>query len=395
MPAEQPSSGVVVEACPGGVPAARSARLSARLGLLFGGLVAGLLVGELAVRVTEKITGTSHALDFTAHMESGRRLFQPHPYIGYVLQPGAKSPDQLMESYSINSLGFRGAEFDSAKPPRTFRVACLGGSTTFGVGASDDEHTWPAILQTLLQGALPPGSPYDRVEVINAGVAGYTIIESFANLKLRVLPLQPDLVVDYDGINDSRVLGLSTFRPDYSHVRRIWSLPAPSRMDLLLDWSHLYGLLRGPDAIPDLNDVIEASGIVESSDEVPGLATWRRTLTEIIALGRVSGCDVALTSCAWTTERPVRKALVAQQETDNRVLAKLNAAAQDVAARQGALFIDLENAVGKAKEFFVDPVHLTDAGNDRLARAVAQAIVARGLLREPVPQRPVLPVEDR
>jgi len=47
---------------------------------------------------------------------------------------------------TYNSHGFRGNEFEKEKPDNTFRIFTLGGSTTEGVGAEDDE-TWPAHLQ--------------------------------------------------------------------------------------------------------------------------------------------------------------------------------------------------------------------------------------------------------
>ena len=43
---------------------------------------------------------------------------------------------------------------------------------------------------------------FTQVEVINAGVGGYTSHQNLLNLQLRVLPLTPDLVIFYQGFND-------------------------------------------------------------------------------------------------------------------------------------------------------------------------------------------------
>jgi hypothetical protein len=51
----------------------------------------------------------------------------------------------------INSLGFRGDEFDRRKPPHTVRIAALGASTTFCAEVSDNHKTWPHRLQGSLQ----------------------------------------------------------------------------------------------------------------------------------------------------------------------------------------------------------------------------------------------------
>jgi lysophospholipase L1-like esterase len=98
----------------------------------------------------------------------------------------------------INSLGFRGEEFSKEKPRGTVRIACVGASTTYCAEVSHNEATWPAVLQTLLQ----PEYPEVKLHVINAGVSGYLIADSIKNLRYRVLPLEPDLVIYYEAHND-------------------------------------------------------------------------------------------------------------------------------------------------------------------------------------------------
>ena len=98
----------------------------------------------------------------------------------------------------INSLGFRGPEFSRTKPPNTFRIVCLGASTTFAAEASSNEATWPYLLQQRLQAA----NPNRRIEVINAAVSGYVASDSLQNLRHRVLPLDPDLVLYYEANNE-------------------------------------------------------------------------------------------------------------------------------------------------------------------------------------------------
>lgn len=76
----------------------------------------------------------------------------------------------------VSGLGFRGPE------PVAPRVACLGDSTTFGWGVSDAQ-AWPSVLGEEL-----------GVEVLNAGVPGYSSYQGLATLD-RVLALKPDVVV--------------------------------------------------------------------------------------------------------------------------------------------------------------------------------------------------------
>jgi hypothetical protein len=108
----------------------------------------------------------------------------------------------------INSLGFRGDDFDRRKPPRTVRIAALGASTTFCAEVSDNHKTWPHRLQEKLAQAFPDV----RFEVINTAVGGYTAAENLRNLTHRVLPIEPDLAIYYEGNNeitkDTRQLAL-------------------------------------------------------------------------------------------------------------------------------------------------------------------------------------------
>jgi hypothetical protein len=123
----------------------------------------------------------------------------PHRYLGFVTRPGYERPPNRH-----NSRGFRGDEVVVPKPPGTTRIVCLGGSTTYGGGVPDYRLSYPNLLQTLLREHLRP-----EIEVINAGVPGYSSLESLINLQLRVLEFDPDLVLIYHGINETRSFGAS------------------------------------------------------------------------------------------------------------------------------------------------------------------------------------------
>lgn len=82
---------------------------------------------------------------------------------------------------------------------RPLRVVALGSSSTFGVGASAPDRTYPARLQQLLQDRFPT----ERTEVINRGKGGETVADNLARLDRDVLALSPDLVIWQVGTNDA------------------------------------------------------------------------------------------------------------------------------------------------------------------------------------------------
>jgi len=97
----------------------------------------------------------------------------------------------LTFTVDTNNLGLRGPDVDERKPRRTTRVLCLGDSTTFGWGVSDEE-SYPRVAEAAL--AEAGGLFGRRTEVLNAGVPGYTLQRIETYLMRDLLALEPDVV---------------------------------------------------------------------------------------------------------------------------------------------------------------------------------------------------------
>ena len=98
---------------------------------------------------------------------------------------------------TINSQRMRGADRPLEKPPGTFRIILIGDSTTFGWGVAE-EQTYGRVLETLFQNSHPQAN----VEVLNAGVPGYSSYQGSKYLKRDLLKYRPDVVLVYFGLND-------------------------------------------------------------------------------------------------------------------------------------------------------------------------------------------------
>jgi len=109
-------------------------------------------------------------------------------------------PNQRSESITINSLGFRGAEFSEIKPSNTYRIFMIGGSTMFGAGATSDETTIPGFMQEFLN---EKDFGFD-IEVINSGIQGADSDTELKLVKQKMITFSPDLIITYDGWNDLR-----------------------------------------------------------------------------------------------------------------------------------------------------------------------------------------------
>jgi len=110
----------------------------------------------------------------------------------------AWEPNQHMKTININNEGFRGPEIQKEKPDDTYRIFMVGGSTTMGYGTSSDKNTIPARLQEKFNQV----NLEKRVEIINAGVNGYTSNDDVNLVKNKLVHYNPDLVIVFDGSND-------------------------------------------------------------------------------------------------------------------------------------------------------------------------------------------------
>jgi lysophospholipase L1-like esterase len=105
-------------------------------------------------------------------------------------------------AYTINSDGFRGREIAAVKPPNTFRIVTLGASSTFCFGVRDEE-AYPHLLEKILN-----ESPCDReldFEVINLGMPHLRTRHIAELYAAEGIPLAPDLVTFYEGLNEAAV----------------------------------------------------------------------------------------------------------------------------------------------------------------------------------------------
>lgn len=76
-------------------------------------------------------------------------------------------------------------------------IVALGSSSTEGAMASDSAHTYPALLQTGLNKAMPAA----HLAVINRGIGGQDAPEELARLDTDVIAIRPQLVIWQVGAN--------------------------------------------------------------------------------------------------------------------------------------------------------------------------------------------------
>jgi acyl-CoA thioesterase I len=126
-----------------------------------------------------------------------KRIFTIACCVAGLLAPAVSSAgttcpsDPQMEKLHLPHLG-------SAIAARTEGlIVALGSSSTLGTMASDTAHTYPAVLQSSLNKALP-GSHF---AVINRGIGGQDAAEELLRLDADVISMHPQLVIWQVGAN--------------------------------------------------------------------------------------------------------------------------------------------------------------------------------------------------
>jgi len=100
------------------------------------------------------------------------------------------------QPFTTNRWGMRDRDRSLAKPEGTYRIALLGPSHIMGSGVADDQ-TIAVYLEERLNQSTGPG-PHQRYEVLNFGVAAYSLTQQLAMLEDRVVGFQPDAVLITD-----------------------------------------------------------------------------------------------------------------------------------------------------------------------------------------------------
>jgi lysophospholipase L1-like esterase len=306
--------------------------------------------------------------------------FQVHRHLGFSLTPGYQRYNNRH-----NSLGFRGEEFAEKKAPGVLRIVCAGGSTTYGEGVvAEYRLSYPHILQHVLRGQGL------AVEVINAGCPGWTTLETLINFQTRVLPLEPDVLIVYEGINDaiSRIVWPpEAYRGDHSgwlcrreaiHVARFWESstlvryllarsgamePHGSMVRIIGDvppTSHTFEFRRQRNGGRYPDGVFREVPIDKMLAANPPVF-FERNLRSLIAMAKAHGVRLVLMTFA------ISKAFPAQSYVGHpaiqKAIAEMNEIQRQVATETAVPLFDFAKALPDDPSLFTDGMHFTAPGN--------------------------------
>ena len=309
----------------------------------------------------------------------------PHQYLVYYPTPNYQKGQTFH-----NSLGYRADEFTVEKPSNVFRIVALGGSSTYDIRIEDNEKTFTAQLQKLLTEEYG----YQNVEVINAGVPGYNSWEILINLEFRVLDLNPDLVIIYEGTNDvhARLVEPSAYRGDNSGRRQPWHLPPvpPWEHSALLrivsrmmnftrqvsvdDFASSPTFLSWPFEYRLDEDGADPGNILEKNRPI----YFQRNLENMFAIAKEHGVEVLFSTWAYS---PYLNDY-ASKDYYQQGFQENNEVVKEVANRHHVPLFDFAAVMPQDARYWADGRHVNESGALEKAALFAEFIHTQGLIKQ-------------
>lgn len=300
-----------------------------------------------------------------------------------------------------NEFGFRGHPLTLAKPAKTIRIAFVGASTTVGFHAF--AFSYPEYVEAWLNRYAQANHLQVRFEAINAGREGLNSRDIAAIVQHEVLPLDPDMVVYYEGSNQFRVASALAS-----------PAPAPPRDAEAAVEHKVPELIRTHLAIGDLVDLALTgfpslreprkpayllnwgAGVDERNPDVDSHnlpLNLPRIVKDLDAIRNSLGpsrSQLVLCSFEWLSENgmmlsPSRHQYIYKQlntdlwplrYADIQQLADFqNRVFRRYAASRGVPFLDVAAALPQDPDLFVDAIHMTESGDRVRAWITFQKLV--------------------
>ena len=277
----------------------------------------------------------------------------------------------------INEYGHHDYSFPLKKKEKELRILNLGDSITMGHGVTRDE-TYSKYMEVILTDTL---KNYNKVEVINAAVQGYSSFQELEVLK-RSLIFQPDIVTIGFCLNDVTEpfavnKNLGGVGLDYHKVTQ-----APNKyLSYILNETGFGRLIqeirtRTLDAKQEkLNEVYDVKKMLLNESDSTYQKQWQFTLIElekIYSLCQTKNLKIVLLIFPFTFQ------------FNNEQLAWAQAKLIEHATKNNVGYIDFLKIFEKkissqpnlVREYFLDEDHFTPAGHQFVAKELSYEIAA-------------------
>ncbi len=280
----------------------------------------------------------------------------------------------------LNSFGFRGPEIEAIKPSGRTRIFFIGASTVFGISCPI-EKTFPFLAGEILHAQMP-GKDLETVNAARPGTTTPWVLKRLEETK----SLLPDIVVVTTGYNDA-----ASVYTNQVHIE-------DGQQIILTPWYFkLHIFLRGHSMLyTSIKEKLSLLFYKTPRYEFPWSKLIRREANpasrewfqyypdqyEKQLLKIEDWCKTHQVKLIFI-EPPVRPGLEKTQPLYAEAVGALNQKLQEVGRLHHIVVISVQDLFPESvvDKDFLDDVHFTPAGHEKMARAAAK--VLEDLLRGP------------
>jgi lysophospholipase L1-like esterase len=347
-------------------------------------------VAELGLRLYVAMKSDAEAARGLPPPEMRNAYQSLDPVLGFVLTAGYDHG-----GIRVNQLGFRGAEVSQQKPSGVLRIVAMGDSTTFGLAGHDCPY--PAQLEARLSSTYGRS----RVEVVNAGVEGYSVVYALRQYPKQIRELDPDIVTVYIGWND--LYRLNPFRSNEVSFHEAVSADNEARSDDVvstkvaraLNEIYLAQLLRRVIflELPRLMAKHKPRSGPDVNIDGRMLDRYRAQMTELIDAIRADASTpvlMTLPSVLSASMSEKARSIVHYPEWANsdallvlKVVDHFNDAIRGIARSEQVALVDnaaYVDSLGDKERLFFDTLHMYCEGYSLLAQNIQRELVAQQVL---------------
>ena len=303
------------------------------------------------------------------------RVLIHDPLLGWKPVAGARkwyTSEEAPYLIEINSKGLRDHEYPYEKPAGVFRILFLGDSFVFGSGGVESGRRFTELLE----------SSTPRLEVVNAGVPGYSPDQEFLFLQSEGHRYQPDLVVVGLFMNDFS----EAFLPFNPSIQRAKGHIALEEGELRFH-SPAFGLFFR---------AVQSSYVLALADQRLQLSSrlQRRSRPETApdqATRREAFRRLLLAMRDFCARRGAGLAVVHFPIKSQKNRHALEDVLDDVASRGGIPVLNLHGLIDRPEDarspFFQHDIHLNDHGHARAAELLSEFLSQRTAFGDHVRRR--------
>lgn len=239
---------------------------------------------------------------------------------------------------------------------KDFKIAVLGGSTTDGKFYSF--KSWPELMYEELN-----NKGLENITVYNGGVCGYASGQELLKLIRDVIPLKPDMIIVYDGLNDLS-MGFS-YPLTNGYIKKIFEF-ARKNIENDEDDSLFIGEISICQGIEEKKDMFEA---------------WLSNIRTMYAVAKernisfYSFCSPMLGSKKGKTETEKNMLLSVYNPA---IVHLMNGSFRKRISQVSELPVyihDLSHIFDNEKDVYMDHAHVWEKGNTIIAREIIKVIL--------------------